>query len=311
VIWDELGNVPMLADNLATAGETCAYSGALKEALSYTGQAIQLAKSISNPWVQAYAQWTAGIVLFELGDAARAIAAMNEALQMAEQAGFAAAQLGGQSDLSLMYSGLGAFDRAIALCQEIVARGSAGFQPFQAWALAHLSRIYTRQGNLAAAADAAHRAREKFPPHDYIVYLTVPVALAEGELALGQKDYPGAIAAVAPVIARYNATGIGYRITDALLVQAQAQLAQRELGRAEETCQRAFTIAERMSSRQTLWQILLEQSRLAEARGDAARGETLRQQARGVVEYIVDHTPPDLRESFLALPDVRAIVDAL
>ena len=311
-IWDELGNVPMLADNLATAGETCAYSGALNDALGYTGQAIQLAQSIGNPWVQAYALWTEGIVLFELGDVARAIAAMNESQKMAEQAGFAAAQLGGQSDLSLMYSALGAFDRAVALCRQVVGRGSAGFQPFQAWALAHLSRIYTRQGNLAAAADAARQAREKFPPLDYIVYLTVPVALAEGELALAQEDNPGAIAAVAPVIARYEATGIGYRVTDALLVHARAHMARHELDRAEETLKRARAIAERVSSRQTLWQILLEQSRIADTRGQAAQAKALRDQARGVVDYIADHIgDAELKASFLALPDVRATVESL
>jgi ATP/maltotriose-dependent transcriptional regulator MalT len=311
VIWDELGNVPMLADNLATAGETCAYSGALLEALGYTQQAIQLAQSINNPWVQAYALWTEGIVRFELGDAARAIAAMDESLKLAKQAGFAAAQLGGQSDLSLMYSTLGAFERGVALCRQVADRGSAGFQPFQPWTLAHLSRLYTRQGNLPAAAEAAHQAREKFPPQDYIVYLTVPVALAEGELALAQRNYSDAIAAVAPVIARYDATGIGYRVTDALLVQARAWMAQNDLDRSEEILNKACAIAERVSSRQTLWQILLEQSRIAEARGYAVQAKTLREQARGIVGYVSDHIGnAELQASFLALPDVRAIMES-
>ena len=65
-----------------------------------------------------------------------------------------------------------------------------------------------------------------------------------------------------------------------------------------------------MSSRQTLWRILLEQSRLADARGDSAQSKTLRQQARGVVEYIVDHTPEDLRSTFLALPRGRQVMEA-
>lgn len=311
-IWNELGILPMLADNLATAGETCAYTGALGDALQYIEQAIQLAKSISNPWVQAYARWTEGLVHFERGDVARAIAAMNESQQMAEQAGFAAAQLGGQSDLSLMYSSLGAHDRGIELCQKTIQRGSAGFRPFEPWVLAHLSRIHTRQGNLAVAAQTAHEARDKFKSRDYIVYLTVPIALAEGELALAQESYSDAIAAVAPVIARYDATGIGYRVTDALLVQARAWLAQRELDRAEETLKQACAIAERMPSRQTLWQILFEQSRIADARGDAAQAKTLRAQARDMANYISDHiSDAELQASFLHLPNVRALAGAV
>ena len=309
-LWDELGNVPMLADNLATAGETHAYAGALDDALACAEQAIRLAQSISNPWVQAYARWTEGLVHFERGDVGRALATMDESQRLAKQAGFAAAQLGGKSDLALMYSSLGALERGIELCQQTVQGGSAGFLPFLPWVLAHLARIYVRQGTLTAAAQAARQAREKFQSRDYIVYLTVPIALAEGELALAQKNYADAIAAVALVIARFDATGIAYRVADAFLVQARAWLAQRELDRADETLKPARALAEHLPSRQTLWQILLEQSRIADARGDLAQSKTLRDRSRDIVNYIVDHIgDADLHASFLALPDVRQVMD--
>jgi tetratricopeptide (TPR) repeat protein len=307
-IWDELGNVPMLADNLASAGETSAYTGGLGDALEYTDQAIRLAKSISNPWVQAYARWTQGLVLFERGDAALAIAAMTESRELAEQAGFASAQLGGQSDLSLMYSSLGAFDRGIALCKHVIEH-SASFQPFLPWTLAILSRIHTRKGDLAAAARLARQAHENFPVQEYIVYLTVPIALADGDLLIAQQNYPDAISAAAPIVTRYDETGMGYRVVEAFLVQARGWLAQRELDRAEEILLRARAIAERTLSRQTLWQVMLEQSRIVGARSNPAHARALRQEARGVIDYILEHTPPDLRGSFLALPDVRDIME--
>lgn len=308
-IWDELGNVPMLADNLASAGETSAYAGALGDALGYTDQAIRLAKSISNPWVQAYARWTQGLVLFERGDAALAIAALNESRELAEQAGFAAAQLGGQSDLSMMYSSLGAFDRGIELCQRVVEQGSR-FQPFLPWTLSILSRIHTRRGDLTMAAQLLRQAHEKFPVREYIVYLTVPIALAEGDLLFAQHSYPDAITAVMPMIARYNETGVGYRIVEAFLVQARSWLAQRDFDHAEEILARARGIAERMLSRQTLWQVLAEQSRIAQAHGELANAQALRKQARHEIDYIAEHSPPDLRPAFLALPDIREIMEA-
>jgi tetratricopeptide (TPR) repeat protein len=307
-IWDELGNVPMQADNLASAGETSAYTGALTEALEYTQRAIDLGKTINNSWVQAYARWTQGLVLFERGDVALAITSMKESRDLAEQAGFAAAQLAGQSDLSLMYSSLGAFDRAIELCQQVV-ENSSRFLPFLPWTLAILSRIHTRKGDLAKAAQFAHEAHDKLPVAEYIVYLTVPIALADGDLRIAQQSYPDAISAVEPIIARFNETGIGYRVVEAFLVQGRGWLAQRELDRAEEILLRARGIAERMLSRQTLWQIMREQSRIAQARGDPARALALREQARGEIDFIAAHTPPDLRVSFLALPDVRETME--
>ena len=111
------------------------------------------------------------------------------------------------------------------------------------------------------------------------------------------------------MIARYDATGIGYRVTDAMLVQARAWLAQRELDRAEEILKRAYAIAERMPSRQTLWQILFEQSRIADARGESAQAQTLRAQARDIVTFIVDHIGDlELSTSFLALTEVRIVM---
>jgi len=307
-LWYELGNVPMLADNLATASETCAYAGALGDALDYSKQAIQLAQSIGNDWVQAYARWTEGIVHFEQGDVGRAIATMDESRRRAEQAGFAAALLGGQSDLGLMYSSLGAFDHAIELCKQTVEHGQR-FLPFLPWALAILSRIYTHKGDLRVAAQTARQARDRFQSSGYIVYLTVPLALAEGDLALAQKDYPNAVSAVAPVIARFHETGIGYRVVEAWLVQARAWLAQGDLDRADEALREAHTVADRTSARQALWQVRLEQSRVADARGEPAQAKTLRAQARDTVNYIVDHIGnPELCASFLALPDVRAVM---
>ncbi|MDE3089900.1 MAG: hypothetical protein KGJ80_11020, partial [Chloroflexota bacterium] len=133
---------------------------------------------------------------------------------------------------------------------------------------------------------------------------------AEGELALAEKKHSDASAVVAPIIARYNETGISYRVTDALLVQARAHLAQSDLDRADETLKQAHAIAERMPSRQSLWQILFEQSRLADARGNATQAKTLRAQARAVVDYISDHVgAEETQASFLALPDVRAVIE--
>jgi tetratricopeptide (TPR) repeat protein len=307
-IWGELGNVPMLADNLATAGETSAYAGALDDAFEFSEQAVQLAQSINNSWVLAYARWTEGLVHFERGEVDRAIAAMNESFRAAEQAGFAAAKLGGASDLGLMYGLLGAFDRGIELCQQTIQRSSQ-FLPFLPWALAHLALVYARQGNLTQAVQAARQARDKFQRQDYFLYLTVHVGLAEGEVALGQKEYTDAINAVAPIIARYQETGIEYRVAEAFLIQARAWTAQSHFERAEALLTKARAISERMMARQTLWQILLEQSQIADARGDVAQAKMLRDQAREIVNYVSAHiSDAELHGSFLNLPDVRAVM---
>jgi hypothetical protein len=58
-----------------------------------------------------------------------------------------------------------------------------------------------------------------------------------------------------------------------------------------------------------LWQILGAMSRIQAERGNPAEARALRAQAREILEFIADHTPPDLRASFLNQPDARAVLD--
>jgi hypothetical protein len=51
-----------------------------------------------------------------------------------------------------------------------------------------------------------------------------------------------------------------------------------------------------------LWQILAALSEI-----EIDQRATLRQQAQEIVTFIADHCPPELRESFLSLPNVRAL----
>jgi len=49
---------------------------------------------------------------------------------------------------------------------------------------------------------------------------------------------------------------------------------------------------------------------LSQLEADPTEAERLRQQARRIIKHIADHIDEaDLRESFLNLPDVRAVLD--
>ncbi|MCZ7570592.1 MAG: adenylate/guanylate cyclase domain-containing protein [Ardenticatenaceae bacterium] len=72
--------------------------------------------------------------------------------------------------------------------------------------------------------------------------------------------------------------------------------------------QRAHAEAGALGSRRTSWPILFALSELEIRRGNLAEAETLRRQAREVVEYIADHAGTlELRAAFLNLPPVRAV----
>ena len=69
---------------------------------------------------------------------------------------------------------------------------------------------------------------------------------------------------------------------------------------------KAREMAEDTSERTILWQILVSLANVEEACDDAETAESLHNQAREVVRYIVEHAG-ELRETFLAQPKVHSL----
>lgn len=93
-------------------------------------------------------------------------------------------------------------------------------------------------------------------------------------------------------------------LPQALYLHGQALLA---LGQAETGRHRLLEArieAETIGSRRWLWPILFTLSQIE----DPSEAKRLRQQAREIIDYITDHTPPDLRASFLNLPTIQEIL---
>jgi hypothetical protein len=79
-----------------------------------------------------------------------------------------------------------------------------------------------------------------------------------------------------------------------------------QLEAARKTLLEARAAAEAIGSRRMLWQILFALSQLEM---DPTEAKVLREQAREIINYIADHTPLDLRTSFLGLPEVRMVLE--
>lgn len=96
----------------------------------------------------------------------------------------------------------------------------------------------------------------------------------------------------------------------ALALAEQANTLARALGEIEsaiELLHQARGVAEAMQARRMLWQIFAALSEIENTRGNPREAEKFLAQARAIISFIADHTPEDLRESFLNLPNVKTI----
>ncbi len=95
-----------------------------------------------------------------------------------------------------------------------------------------------------------------------------------------------------------------------LWLEAKAWYELDERDKAEAALQHARSIAEPMSARPMLIQILSTLADVAQARGESESAEQLRQQARTHADFIAAHSPEEFRASFYASQFVRPLFDS-
>ncbi len=306
-LWGELGNKPMLVDNLGMAGQVAAMSGDFARALEYSSDATAIAESIGNLFGISLGLAMQVMIYTELGEFDRALRLGGEALRLGELRRRVIPVMIPVTQAWLLGS-LGAFERAAEM-ERKVRQVIEGPMPghFRARAHADLARLNILRGDMAAAqADLAAAYRDY--DRGTLSGATSAVAFAEAELALAQGDAARVIAVTDEGIAVIRKIGARAYLPELLYLRGQASAQQGKVDEALESLHEARAVAESINARRILWQILAASSDFEARRGDAASAETLRADARAVIQFIVEHTPDDVRDSFLRLPQVRAVL---
>lgn len=117
-----------------------------------------------------------------------------------------------------------------------------------------------------------------------------------------------ALERMAALIQRLNHTSSRNYLAEVYWLQGRALLAIAEIEPARESFMAAKAAAEVNNERNILWQILADLAQVEMTVGAPDAAEHLREQAREIIAYIVDHTgSEELRASFLALSEVQRL----
>jgi len=305
-IWRELDNLPMLANSLSTLCAISVFAGEYEQALPFSQEAYQISESIGNRWGQSHSRYKVGYAFWELGQPEQAIAMMEDSLHLSEVSGFIFPQAITRVDLALLYGELGAIERGMETVRMALVVTETKVPFVHGLAMAALTHLHLLNGNLTEAEAVLDQSKEALTMEGYPAF-SMSIHVTDGELALRQGDYERAVTMTDAVLAELHQFGMRSYIPTVLYIQAQALLGQGQNEAALKRLREAHAEAEAIGSRRMLWQILFALSKLET---DPTEAETLRQQAREIVEYITDHIDQDdLRRSFLNLPDVRAVLD--
>jgi DNA-binding SARP family transcriptional activator len=306
-LWRELGNLPMLADSLASSATAHVFGGDFDQAVAFSEQAFQISHSIGNPWGQSYSQWKVGLAYWERGDLGKAIATMQESIRLAELAAFLPPQANTRAELAALYGEVGAVERGLELARLALHIAEAQNPAHVGHALGMLARLQLLDGNVAEAQDTIGKAKnDSYGPSWPVVFCVV--ALAEAELALRREEFDEALEVTTALLAELRQYGMRLHMAHSLYLHAEALRGENQDEAARNRLLEARAEAEAMGSRWMLWRILHALSQLEVS---SIQAELLRQQAQEIVEHIAEHIQEAaLRASFLNLPEVRAVLEA-
>jgi hypothetical protein len=200
---------------------------------------------------------------------------------------------------------LGLIEPGLALAH-LALEADVQFPQMRIHILAVLAQLHLRQGQLAEAQALVDQARlDPLREGNQLWALYLPVV--EAELAVQQEDYAQALDLTAAYLTTVEQHEIRLYRLPTLYFRGQALLGQNQPDAARDCWLDARAAAEEMGLQSWLWQILFALSQLEP---DPTQAAALRQQAREIIDYISQHTPPDMRESFLGLSEVQAVLAA-
>ena len=300
-LWRELGNLPMLADSLSSAALYNTLSGRLDEALVDSSEAYAISQKTENLWGISYSQHMVGLIHWLRGNVRRALELMEASIHYGDLSGFLVAQTLDRIYLAEILAELGALEQAEAALQEAVLRSSNSGPQFLAFALSGEGHFYAVTNRPDEALAVVAQAKEYASTNSYVRLFSVQ---AESMAYFCQGKYAQVIR-LAEENSGFLEESAGFYLPEAYFLWGKAEQALG-LPAAKESFLRAKTAAEDLGGRWLLWQIL---PRLAELSDDADEAARLRDEAREILQGIVETIDrEELKASFLEREDAQRVM---
>jgi class 3 adenylate cyclase/tetratricopeptide (TPR) repeat protein len=308
-LWRELGNLPMLSENLASSASVSRLAGNDRDALALAEEAHGIARDIGNLWGQAYSLMNIYGIYLDRGELGRAMATMRECIAIAEPAGFIPPQATTRADLASVHAYLGDFEGARELLRVALDVAREKQEMALPWVTGAKSEVHLLAGELDEAEAAGVGGQVELLPEPLQSEASIHVSLVRGHIALGRGDLDRAVEIADAILDRLRRREIRHLAADALLLKGRSLASAGKTDEAKRVLGEARSEAESREYRLVLWEILRELSEIVDVHGNAEAARELRGEARRLVERIAESVDEEqLRSSFLDRPDVRLVL---
>jgi tetratricopeptide (TPR) repeat protein len=307
-IWRELGNLQRLAEASRWLAIVNLSVGDHRRILAEAPVLVELGTSIDS------------LFDVELGTTYLAVTQarqgrFGQALAYTEQVGALSAAIGHAMDEHThqwvrlnLHLAVGAWAEADRWADSLYAQREAMVPAIIHLYLASVALAWIVNGELEAGQALLDELLSSMQADTTSSYVLIDLAVAYGHLNLALGKPEGLFAGLEERIRPYREAGFIRLLADEYWLRGQAEMALGHLDKAREALLKARDAAEVQEERAVLWQILVSLAEVEAACGDGETAERLRDEAREVVGYIVEHAG-ELRERFLERPDVVSLLN--
>jgi tetratricopeptide (TPR) repeat protein len=229
---------------------------------------------------------------------------LEEAIHYGEEAGFRIAPIAARSILGRLFGSMGQIDRGLKILQEAIDYGQSSMPHWMSIVFAVRAQLYVWQNKLTEAAEAIRQSETEAGNLDPQSRLFV--ANASCELLLAQRDGASVLTVIEPIMAMMKQSGVARFLPNLLYHQARALCELGREGEARGLLIEARALTESSHYRSMLYPILIALAKLETNQVEARKWIA---EAREAILYIADHSPVDLRDTFLQTPDVRYVME--
>jgi tetratricopeptide (TPR) repeat protein len=300
-IWEELGNVPMLGENLTASSLMRLFRGEHAAAMDEARRAFAISEEIDNRWGASYALIAVYRIELDLGRIGAAIPSIDGSRELGEQGGFVYAAVESRAELADVVAWAGDGERALALADEAYAIALERIAPGVTIAAQARAEALLALGDLEGAREAMARLVPAKLPEIQRSFTVAAAGLTRSRLELASGDPVAATAAAEAVLERLRARGAEIFIAGALAELARARLATGALDEADRLADESLERSDRLGERLARWSALEILAEIRDRREDADGAASARREIRAIADDVGGELDDDaLRRGFEA-----------
>jgi predicted ATPase/class 3 adenylate cyclase len=311
LLFERLGDMPMLGDNILNSAEINLALGNYELAYGQYLEIVEIAEGIDNGWLKAWGLTGTGHISLEYGNISQGLEMLTEVVAITDQIGIEMLAAGTRSQLALAYAYLGDFALANEMVEKSLEIAQSGTYPdyFRTWPFSAAARLFILQGDFERAEPLLKESLKHYNPEDYIIVYLKQVSFVHAEYLIAQGDYQKAIDEMEKLVKQLRGKKVNSLLAEPLRLKAEAQVLNNQHEQALQTLLEAKTASELVGERREYWKILAGLAELEGKNGNADKAETYREMARETITYITEQiSESELRNKFLELPNVAGLI---